>query len=88
MKTNQELIEKYKLTASGNEITLVSTEDITKQIIAVLITHPDSFKNLWIGRELIEEDKLTIELNFKADLDKFLSINDFRKALLENCDKF
>lgn len=88
MKTNQELIEKYKLTASGNEITLVSTEDITKQIIAVLTTHPDSFENLWIGRELIAEDTLTIELNFKADLDKFLSINDFRKALLENCDKF
>lgn len=88
MKTNEELIKKYKLTASGNEITLVSTEDITKQIIAVLITNPDSFENLWIGRQLIKEDTITIDLYFKANLDKFLSINDFRKVLLEYYDKF
>ena len=45
MKTNQQLIEKYQITADSNQITLISSEDVTKQITAVLITNPDNFEN-------------------------------------------
>lgn len=88
MKTNKQLIEKYQITADSNQITLISSEDVTKQITAVLITNPDNFENLWIGQQEIAEDTIIIDLYFKADLDKFLSIIDFRKVLLKYFETF
>lgn len=81
MKTNQELIEKYRIETTENQIIISSKENVIKKIISLLITHPNSFKNISINPQKFEIDTLTINLNFKADVDKFLSINDIRQEL-------
>ena len=87
MKTNEELIKKYKLRASDKTITFVTTDQISKQIIAALATHPNSFENIWSGWEDFDT-QITIDLNYPANLDNFLSVNDIRKAFVESFENF
>ena len=87
MKTNEQLIEKYRLKASANTITFVTTDAISKDIIAALVTHPDSFENIWSGWEDFDT-QITIDLNYPANLDNFLSISDIRNAFVESFENF
>ena len=87
MKTNEELIRKYKLRASAKTISFVTTKEISEQIIAALVTHPDSFENIWSGWENFDT-QITIDLNYPANLDNFLSVNDIRKAFAESFNNF
>lgn len=83
MTTNENLISKYQLKASGNNITFITTEPISKKIIATLITHPDSYKNIWSGWDDFDT-QITIELNYPANLDNFLAIHDIKTVFEEN----
>lgn len=89
MTTTAELIEKYKMTASSNKISFVTTESISKKIMGILITHPNSYENFV---SIMNDDdftkKIILEQNFTADLEKFLSIHDIRKVFMENISNF
>lgn len=87
MTTNVDLIKKYKLKASGNKITFVTTDAISKKIIATLITHPNSYDKIWSGWDDFDTE-ITVDLNFPANLDKFLTIHDIRTVFLENFSAF
>ena len=83
MTTNENLIKKYRLKASDNNITFVTTESISEKIIAALITHPDSYENIWSGWNDFDKE-ITIELNYPANLNNFLEIHDIRNVFEEN----
>lgn len=89
MTTTEDLIEKYQMTASSNRITFVTTEAITHKIMAILITHPNSYENFV---SIMNDDDFTkktiLQRNFPGDLEKFLSIHDIRKVFTENISNF
>jgi hypothetical protein len=87
MTTNEDLIKKYKLKNSAKKITFVTTEAISKKIIATLITHPDSYENIWSGWDNFDTE-ITIDLNYPANLDNFLTIHDIRNVFVENFSAF
>jgi hypothetical protein len=87
MTTNEDLIQKYKLKASSKKITFVTTEAISKKIIAALITHPNSYDKIWSGWDDFDTE-ITIDLNYPANLDNFLTIHDIRTVFTENFSSF
>jgi hypothetical protein len=87
MTTNEELIRKYQLKASSKKITFVTTEAISKKIIATIITHPDSYLKIWSGWENFDTE-VTIDLNYPANLDNFLTVHDIRNVFEENFSTF
>ncbi|SDY04343.1 hypothetical protein [Flavobacterium degerlachei] len=87
MTTNEDLIKKYKMKASSKKITFVTTKDISKKIIATLVTHPNSYENIWSGWDNFDTE-ITIDLNYTANLDNFLTIHDIRTVFTENFSSF